>query len=583
MSTPFEPIISQNFNGGEVTAVEPVLLATNQLQKAINVRFSQGGGFTNRPGYLEVTMPSFSETSALQGIFSYDNKEIYFACNGKIFVMLSDLSNSFAIITGLSTTADVEFTEFNGDIYVLNGVDSPRRIARTKTDTALTAGVSVSVTVDSGQGWRFGSSGSVTVVSSLGVDPITYTSKANDVLTITAATVQFSHPTDSLIFEISTLSSAPKGEFGAEFQNTWFISGQTGKSGEKWQGNTLHYSRGAAGLNPEYFYDFTGTGAGFIPVGDGGDITGLFKTKTYLLIFKRNSIYYCDGFDSNGVPNIQPLSTTYGAAGKRAFTLVGDQVIVFTGKAIKAVGEQDGLNNLVPSVNARFDDKIFPTLANLDEDQSDAVMTFNPSQKLMKLWCNKDGGRLCVVYDDKIDAWSRDTNKPASCACLFKNETYWGSSSEGKLLQDEVGYSDNGFIIMNEAQTGEFNAGSPRLSKYFQYLYINGKLGVNSEVTVKIYFDRVLIQQFTLTDDLITPVGGSPIGRVRVGGSPIGSGSAGAALAYPFELEKLLKKRRDSGKISLEFIAEGEGQIFEITSTQIQGLISSKFDRKIRV
>lgn len=583
MAQPFEPIISQNFNGGEVTAVEPVLLATNQLQKAMNVRFSQGGGFTNRPGYLEVTMPNFTQTTPFQGNFSYDNNEIYFACNGKIFVTLSDLSDSFEIITGLSTTADVEFQEYNGDIYVLNGVDSPRRIARTKTATSLTAGVSVSLTVSSGQGWRFGNSGTVIVVSSLGVDPITYTAKTNDIITVTAGTVQFSHASESLIFEVSTLSSVPKGEFGAEFQNTWFISGQTGKSAEKWQGNTLHYSRGAAGLNPEYFYDFTGTGSGFIPVGDGGDITGLLKTKTYLLIFKRNSIYYCSGFDSDGVPNIESLSTTYGAAGKRAFALVGDQVIVFTGKAIKAVGEQDGLNNLVPSVNARFDDKIFPTLANLDEDQSDAVMTFNPSQKLMKLWCNKDSGRLCIVYDDKIDAWGRDTNKPAACACLFKNETYWGSNSEGKLIQDEVGYTDNGFIIRNEAQTGEFNAGLPKLSKYFQYLYVNGKLGVNSEVTVKIYFDRVLIQQFTLTDDLISAIGGSPIGRVRVGGSAIGSGSAGATLAFPFELEKLLKKRRDSGRISLEFIAEGEGQIFEITTTQIQGLISSKFDRKIRI
>ena len=48
----FKPIISENFNGGEVFSVEPVLLATNQLQKAINCRFKLGGGFTGRPGFF---------------------------------------------------------------------------------------------------------------------------------------------------------------------------------------------------------------------------------------------------------------------------------------------------------------------------------------------------------------------------------------------------------------------------------------------------------------------------------------------------------------------------------------------------
>lgn len=582
MAKSFPPIISENFNGGEVTAVEPVLLATNQLQKAINIRFSQGGGFTNRPGYLEMSLSGFAETGALQGMFATDS-EVYWACNGKIFVSLPDFSNGFEILSGLSTSADVDFLEYSGDIYITNNADSPRRIARTTITNTLSTGVSTSINVASGQGWRFGSSGTIVVVSSLGTDSISYSANSSDTLTVTAAEVGFDHPSGSLIFEITTPSNIPKGAFSAEFQNTWFIAGNTGQSGQNWQGNTLHYSRGAEGLHPEYFYDFTGTGAGFIPVGDKGDITGLFKTKTYLLIFKKTSIYYCDGFDSNGAPNIQPLSTTYGAAGKRAFTMVGDQVIVFTGKAIKAVGEQEGLNNIVPSVNARFDDKIFPTLANLDEDQSDAVMTFNPAQKLMKLWCNKDGSRLCIVYDDKIDAWSRDTNKPASCACVFKDETFWGSNSEAKIFQDEIGYSDNGFGIRHEARTGEFNAGLPRLSKYFQYQYLQGKLGVSSGVTVKIYFDRKLVQQYYLNDSLISPSGGSPIGRVRIGGGAIGSGSAGATLAYPFELEKLLKKRRNVAKMDIEWIAEGEGQIFEITAQQITGLVSSKFDRKIRI
>jgi|SRR5215204_708108 len=584
MPTPFDPIISENFNGGEVTAVEGVLLAPNQLQEAKNVRFKLGGGFTNRPGFFEKVMANFIGigASGIQGMYSNDS-EIYIAVNGKIFVAIEDVTDGFELLTGLNTTADVEFLTFQGDIYVMNGIDFPRRIARTIIATALIAAVSATVDVKSGQGWRFTNTGTIRVISLLGFDDITYTGKANDTLTLTAATVSFSHPVGSLIYQITTLSSAPKIGFGAEFLNTWWGAGNPGQTGQTYQGNTLFYSRGATGVNPEYFYDFAGGGAGYIPVGDKDDIMGLIKTKTYLLILKKTSIYYCSGFNSSAIPVIQPLTDSYGTNGKRSFAVVGDQIVTFTGKSIKEIGEKEGLNNSVPSIDPQFDDKIFNKLKALNEDQFDSVLHYNPDQKLMKLTAKRGSLDVGITLDTNISEkpWSEDTNKPMACAVNYKGETFWGSNSEPKIFQDEVGYSDNGVGIRSFVRLADFNAKSSRLSKYFKYQYLYGLLGENTIVTVKIYFDDVLVQQYTLTDSLITPAGGSPIGRILIGGG-IGVSTENATLGYPFEIEKLLKKRRDTRKMSVEFIADGEGQVFEIKGQELNGYYSSKFDRKIR-
>jgi hypothetical protein len=581
----FPSVISENFNGGEVFSVEPVLLRNNELQKAINVRFKLGGGFLPRPGFAQTNWANFTSVGAgkIQGLFAGTN-EMYIAVNGKIFATLTDISDAYVIHTGLSTSADVEFHEYNGDIFALNGVDLPVRIARTTIATALTAGVSASVTVAAGQGWRFGASGTITVLSSLGVDPITYTARTNDVITITAATVGFNHPIGSVAFDVRSLN-VPRGAFGAEFQNTFWMAGNSGISGSTYQDNTLFYSRGATGLNPEYYYDFTGGGAGYVPVGDKGGIVGLLKTKTYLLIFKKTSIYYCSGFDADGNPQINSISETYGAASKRSFTQVGSQIFVFDGKTIKEVGEQEGLQNAIPSINAQFDDKIFKKLEELDVDQSTSVMTFNKNHKLMKLWTNEDNGgsKTCFVLDTNIaeQPWSRDLSKFACCACVFKGETFWGSETEPMIYQDEIGYDDNGAEILVEAQTADFNLGVTRLSKYFKTLFIHGLLGEAVEVTVNIYVDNDLLQSFVITDDLVTASGGQPIGRALIG-SGIAAGSSAATQGYPFEIEILLKKRRNVGKISIEYTSQDVGQVYEIKGQELNGLISQKFDRKNR-
>lgn len=584
MPTAFEPIIVDNFNGGEVLSVEPTLLQPNQLQKAINVRFSKAGGVTNRPGYSDLLMAGFVGTAGMQGCYATDS-EVFFINNGKIYVTLEDLSNAFEIYTGLSTTGMFQFTEFNGGLYVYNGIDELRRINFDITASALVALTSATLDVKAGQGWKYPTSGNIYVVTSQGADVIAVTSKLNDTLTITAATVDYSVAAGTKIYytEVILETVAPRFAVGCEFKNTFLGCKPKGQVTKNYQQNTLFYSRGATGANPNYFHDFINSPAGYLSVGDRGGITGTLKTKSYVYVAKSNSISIITDFDAtSGAPTIQPLSDSYGAVSQAAMTLVGDQAITFSGKQIKQIGEQIGLNNVIPSINPKFDDKIYTFLQTLDEDQSNSFMVFSPAQRLLKLFVNEGGSRTTIVYDDKIDAFSRDYNKPMACGCVYKNELILGSSYEPKLFLDEIGYDDNGTEIQSVFSTAEFNAKQPRLSKYFRTLYIRGRLGIGTILTVRIYFDRVLTQEFTLdAAKLVTPVGGTPIGRNKIGGSIIGSSSSGA-LGYDFEIEKLLKKRKNIGKMYIEIESNGVGQVFEINNLQIEGTYSQKFDKSTK-
>lgn len=581
-----EPFVSQytDFSGGEVNSVEPLLLQPNQLQKAENARFSLAGGFTNRPGYQELTLPSITNMSGrIQGMLETSYGIVY-ACNGRIYLTNSTVTDAWEIHSGLDTSANVCFFEFNGDIFVQNGIDRPRRIAVTYTASALVALTSTSLTVSTGQGWRFGSTGTLFVIGASG-EAITYTARTNDTITVTAATIANDAAIDSILIEVTTLSSAPIAKYGAVFQNTWFMTAMK-PSGVSinYTENILTWSVGATGLNPEKFWDFSGTGAGYKPVGSKGATTGLKETKNYLAITKRGQVFYCSGFDSDNDATIGLITDAYGAVNQNCITTLGSSFAVFAGNEIKIIGEQEGLNNTVPSVDPGYDKVFTKYLQSLPYNQDTACFTYNPIEQLAKCWVTKsDGTQEVIVIDTKRGGWVRDTNKPAGCACYYKGKTYWGHGLEAKIFIDEYGYSDNGLDIITTVRTKDDNAGSVRLSKYFKYKHVTGSLIENTIVQVNVYEDDVIILTYNITDAYINITAGGGIGIDFIGGVSIGgSSSSDGVTAYPFEIEKLLPKRRNTGKISVEYICTGQGQYFEIKTQEIAGTVGMKFDRQIR-
>lgn len=585
MPKSFDPIIIDNFNGAVVTSVDELKLELNQLQNGENIRFSKAGGFTNRSGYAEKSLEWFTGTNGMQGGLATET-EIFFVNNGNLYVTDYDVTKAYLLESGLSTTASFNFFEYSGNVYMFNGIDDLRRINIATITTALNAGVSTSVVVSTGTGYKFPTTGNVLVASATGIDTIAVTAKSNDTLTITAATVDNNAAIGDKIYYILVIPTATanqKFKAGGEFKNRFLAAIPTGVVGSVFLPNVLLIGQ-AVGIASQIdlFHNFVAGTAKAVPIGDKGAITGLYITKTVAVITKKNAVFVINDYDSSGNPLIEPLSAAYGGAGIRSATQVGDQMVIFSGKEIKSLGEQIGLNNVLPSINPKFDDKIYTFLKDLDEDQSDSVLVFNPAQRLLKMWVNKNGQRICIVYDDKIDGFSFDYNKPCSFAVVYRGETFWGSSYEPKLFQDEISYDDDTSAISYKARTAAINAGSSRISKYYKTLYIKGKLGEGTTVEVDIYFDDVLVQTNILkADDLITLSNGTPIGRNTVGSSIIGT-SDSASLAYNFETEILLKKRKNTSKMYLEFRCNGVGQIFEISTIEINGNYGAKFDKLIR-
>jgi hypothetical protein len=587
-------IVSENFNGGENNTAEPATLPTFQLRIAENCRLSTMGGFGPRPGYEQIELPSFVGLGPNQGAFSTDDG-VFFVNNGNLYIGDENFSDAYIIATGLDATRRCRFFEYNGDVYLMNG-EHPRRIVKSTTASTLIAGVSTTLTVQTGQGAKYGNTtGTIVVVTDTGVDSISYTARTNDVFTITAGTVASNAPAGSILLEVIQLTSVPKGTFGTVFQNRWIMGGIIPKDDtEHWNPNVVVYGRPTTGLHPEYFYDFTGTGSGATPIWSQKAVTALFNTKTYLLIGKQDSILYCSGFDSNYDMILGQITDVYGVAGPDAVTSIGKETVVFTGKSVKRVGEQEGLNNTVPSLDAGYDAAFSKYLKNeLTADQSEAHFTYNENQELAKLWVTKMSGfKECIVIDNKRNpvtmelrnAWTRDTNKPALFSFIHKGATYWSSVSEPIFFKDETGYSDNGLDILTRVRTGDYSQGQPKLSKYFKTHYIDGRIYEGALITVNIYFDDVLAMSFLLDDSLFDGVASGSIGTVTIGGEAVGGGPTLTVLqGIQFDVEKLLLKRKDTGKMSIEYVCQGQSQIWEISSHQVFGLMSDKFIKKIRI
>lgn len=587
-------IVSENFNGGENNSAEPTALAENQLQKAENCRLSLMGGFSPRPGYEQVDFATFTGEAAFQGVFETDYG-IYFVDKGKIYLTLEDLSDAFEIGSGLSTTARCSFFEFNGDVFLMNGEDRPRRIVKSTLLTDLVAATSVTLDVPVGHGDRFGHSGTLTVVSGLGGNAISYTARTDDQFTITDTTVEHSHLAGAIVTEVIVLNNVPIGSFGAVFQNTWFMAGvKSATAAEGYNDNVILNSVGWSFSAPEGFWDFNGVGAGATPLDDRGAVTCIKNTKSYLLIGKKDKVFYCSGFYSNDLLALGLITDVYGIAGPDSAATIGRDIVVFTGTAIKRIGEQEGLNNTVPSLDATFDAAFSTYLkTELADDQSEASFTYNAKNELAKLWVTlKNGLKECIVIDNKMNpvtqerrnAWTRDTNKPASRAIVYKNQTYWISETEPKIFKDEFGYSDNGLNILTIVKGPDFNLGKPRESKYFATHFIRGSLYAKATVKVNYYFDGELVDTLILDEDLVSSVMTGTLGTISVGQGTVGGAPRYQALiGYEFEIEKLLLKRKDTGRMSIEYICQGQAQVFEIKTQQLSGVISDRFNKKIRI
>lgn len=567
----------EKLNGGLNDQSAASQIRDNQLKTALNVRYLADGGFYSRPGYLNSGLAT-GEGVEWDGVGSLpDNSLMLCVTNGKIFHNGNGSMTSL-VGTGLTAGVRTRIREYNGDFYLTNTTDAYTRVAVSTLASNLTAGVSTSLTVAAGQGWRFGTSGTIRIDG----DDITYTSRTNDVLTITAATVTSNHTAGATTFvtEVTQPSGAPKALDVAFWAEKAFAIGVLGVAGNKYTDATTFYSATANIANPEYIYNFTSGGAGTELIGKGGGNTAIISTRDNLFIFKKRGIEYFYGIDStSGAPLHKSISEIYGVPNPDCVTQMGNNVVFFTGKEIKTIGIQDE-SVYTFTIDPYFDANIQRTLQVLDDDQDDAAIIFDTKKKLLKLWVNYQGQRICFTYfiPNRISAtqqytggWSVDTGKNAKLLIYWNDEVYWAGFGEDILYQDEVGYEDNGTPIEVIADTKDFTGSNFINPDEWQKGAIDGYMVAGSQFDWTIYVDDVAVATMTVDDSYISSSGGFPIGNQGVGLGIIGGGGSSQALAFNFK--KIIEKALIAvgSKCYIRFYSNSLSSAFGINLLQLSG------------
>lgn len=527
-------ILVEYINGGLNDSGAAIQIADNELKTAQNVRFLENGGFFTRPGYIDASL-STGQARNFDGLYAMDDNSLVFGINnGKIYHNATGSMNSL-IYSSMTAGKRTKMKEYNGDVYLTNTTDGFKRIAISTIQTALTAGVSTTVTVEAGQGWRFGTSGTINVNG----DDITYTGRTNDVLTITAATIATNQSVGATITEVTSISGV-NGSDLAFYGEKCLVTGVPGTSGNKYTSSVVFYSETATSANPEKIYSFLSANRELI--GKGGTITAIISTRDNAFVFKRRSIEYIYSIDTtSGAPLHKEVSSIYGVPGQNCVCQMGNMVVFFTGKEIKTIGLQSETVNTF-TIDPYFDKKIQITLQSLDEDQSDALIIFDNKRKYLKLWANAGGQRVCFVYfiptktsnNRRFNgAWAIDYGKSADQAIVWKNDVYWSASDY--IFLDEFGQDDNGSPIAVKVESKEFTAGNFMEPDEWRKMCMVGSMGENSSFDLTIYVDNTAVATETLSaSTYITPSNGYPIGSSAIGLVGIGAG-ASLATVYPFD------------------------------------------------
>jgi hypothetical protein len=535
-------ILVEYINGGLNDGGPAIQIADNELKTAQNIRVLENGGWFTRPGYIDAGL-STGENARFDGLYALDDNSLVFGIiNGKIYHNGTGSMNSL-IYSSMTAGKSTEMKEYNGDVYLTNTTDGFKRIAISTLQNNLTAGVTGFLTVAAGQGWRFPTSGTVNING----DDITYSSRTNDILTIDASTVAVNHIIGEPVVEVTSVSGVNGSDLDF-YAEKCFVTGVPGASGNTYTDSVAFYSETATAANPEKVYDFP-TGNREL-IGKGGGITAIISTRDNMFIFKKRSIEYVYSIDvTSGAPLHKEISSIYGVPGPGCVCQMGNLVVFFTGKEIKTIGLQSETVNTF-TIDPYFDKKIQRTLQNLDEDQSDAVLIFDNKRKYLKLWANYNGNRICFIYfvPTKANnskrfsgAWSIDIGKSADRAIIWKDDLYW--SSTDIIFQDEFGQDDNGAPISVVVESKEYTANNFFEDDEWRKLALIGAMGENSQFDLYIYVGNTIVAEHTVTaSELITPIGGFPIGTSVIGYNVVGGGRTGSATVYPFDFpfEKLM-------------------------------------------
>lgn len=232
--------------------------------------------------------------------------------------------------------------------------------------------------------------------------------------------------------------------------------------------NVLYISRPITAANPEYSYDWTGSGSQNITY--DSNVAGLLGTMNGLYVFCDRKIEY---LGANALQNVSwaatfistPLGEGSAPISNSCIVASGDKIFYISKNLqVQTVNYIAGTEN--PSIwelSARPVVWIRELLARVSPNQPTAFGYYNENYKLIQFHLRSVGSAyndLVLVYDIINDTWSIDTGKNYNYVVKNGYDYYGFSDINTCIYRDDVWYSDNGSPIETKIRAWAYNINS---------------------------------------------------------------------------------------------------------------------------
>lgn len=292
-------------------------------------------------------------------------------------------------------------------------------------------------------------------------------------------------------------------------------------AGRSWitNSNILLASRPITLTNPEYAYDFAGTGSYQIVY--DSEIGWLKATLSGLYIFTQKNVeYISDGQTVNGLSI--PLWEWGNPINNLCIVAAWEKIFYITKKLeIETVNYVSGINDAqVGKLSNQKLVNIREYLQNLDTEQPTAFAFNNKNENTVQFFLREIGAdfnNVCIVYDIVNDTWNIDKGRYFNYV-VENNDIYYGYSDiTASVYRDYIGFNDNGARITTIGKTQSMSYNSP-MQKLFWGFNIQGAISSLSSVDFIVCIDEQEVFRDTLqeTEILDAWIGSKAIWEVDI-------------------------------------------------------------------
>lgn len=341
--------------------------------------------------------------------------------------------------------------------------------------------------------------------------------------------------------------------FGAVYANFTFVAGSGDNS------NKLYISRGITNANPEYAYDWTGSGSEILYL--KSSIKWLAATLQRLFVFTESTIAFLDESTLTNIGGVtvsftKDISKDNVPVSPESVVVAQDRIfMITTDKNVKEVG-RSWVNDIeVKNLSERAGQSIRRRMRRLDDDLSNTVWIYNQEENIIMRhlqgrWAGINNRTL--IFDLTNDTFYPDTGKIFGCLAYHNNKLYTGGYTTAHIYEENSSNDDDGAPIPRERVTTKI--GDSSLVSMFKQVGITGEHNALSTIYLEVMVDdRVVAWPFTISGQSQLSGG---IGSVPIGSRPVGGENTEV---LPVSFEKLQSYRYQWTKVQLRVYGEKFG------------------------